>query len=102
MPQQTSLQICIYTSFFKCEQQYGEFKAKEISIKGFCHNKQARYRCIHCSLSVSNKMTCLTRKKLSIEGYCQNKQARYTFIPCSLSVSDNMAGSKRKKKSIEG
>ena len=84
MPQQTSLQICIYTSFFKRERQYGAFKAKEISIKGFCHNKQASYRCIHRSLSVSDKMTRLKRKKLSIEGCCQNKQARYTFIPCSL------------------
>ena len=34
-----------------------------ISIKGFCHKKQASYRCIHRSLSVSAEMTRLKRNK---------------------------------------
>ena len=95
----------MYTSFFKRQRQYDTFKAKELSIERYCHNKRrARYACIPRSLSVSDNMTRLKRKKLSIERYCHNKRrARYmyTCILRSLSVSDNMTRLKRNKLSIE-
>ena len=80
----------MYTSFFKRQRQYDTFKAKELSIKRYCHNKRrARYACIPRSLSVSDNDT-FKAKELSIKRYCHNKwRARYACIPRSLSVSDN-------------
>ena len=61
LPQQTS-QICMYTSFLSVSDN-DAFEAKEISVKGYCHKKRARYTCIPHSLSL-NDMARLKRKKM--------------------------------------
>ena len=80
-------------------------KRKNISIQGWCRNKQAcwyayvprRKRSLH-TVRKMHLIKRLKRKNISIQGWCHNKQAcRYAYIPRSLNVSDNMVCLKRKK-----
>ena len=81
----------MYSSFFKRDRQYDAFKAKEISIKRFRHNKQARYTCIHRSLNVSDNMTRLSERNYQLRGTATTNKPDYdTCIRRSLSVIDNM------------
>ena len=79
------------------------FKRQNISIQGWCHNKQAcRYAYIPRFLNVNDNMVRLKRKKISIKGFCHNKPTSYRWIHCSLSMSDKMTRLKRNKLSFEG
>ena len=78
-------------------------KRKNISIQGWCHNKQAcRYVYIPRSLNVSDNMVRLKRKKYQSKDSATTKQASCRCIHRSLRVSDKMTRLKRKKLSIEG